>query len=250
MREITLPLALSLAAHVMGVAAVLLLPATAPPTPKPLPANGIEVAFTTSLPTVEPAPAVALPAKAETPPLPPPEPEPARPEPPEPVAAQEPPPPASPEPAPPPPPPHKPALKPVLRHAEAPRPSPALAPAQSARAASPLQTASVPPPTSAPAPSHEITPGYRSQLSAWLESHKRYPDAARQRGEEGRAVLRFTVERSGRLANFAVIKSSGYRDLDSAVEEMMRSALLPPFPTDMTQAQIEVSVTIRFSLAR
>jgi protein TonB len=87
-------------------------------------------------------------------------------------------------------------------------------------------------------------------LSAWLESHKRYPDSARQRGEEGRAVLRFAVDRSGRVLDFAVAQSSGYSDLDASIEEMMRGALLPPFPAGMTQPRIDVSVTIRFSLAR
>jgi protein TonB len=87
-------------------------------------------------------------------------------------------------------------------------------------------------------------------LSAWLERHKRYPDAARQRGEEGRAVLRFAVERSGRVIDYALAKSSGYPDLDASIEDMMRGAILPPFPEGMTQPRIEVSVTIRFSLAR
>jgi outer membrane biosynthesis protein TonB len=41
----------------------------------------------------------------------------------------------------------------------------------------------------------------RAALSAWPESPKRYPDRARQRGEEGRAVLRFRVDRSGRVLN-------------------------------------------------
>ena len=87
-------------------------------------------------------------------------------------------------------------------------------------------------------------------LSAWLESHKRYPDAARQRGEEGRADLRFTVERGGRVVDFAVARSSGYPDLDASIEDMMRGAVLPSFPAGMTQPRIDVSVTIRFSLAR
>jgi periplasmic protein TonB len=87
-------------------------------------------------------------------------------------------------------------------------------------------------------------------LSEWLESHKRYPESAREQGEEGRAVLRFVVERSGRVADFAVIKSSGYPDLDAALDTMMRGATLPPFPAGMEQPSIEVAVTIRFSLGR
>jgi len=54
--------------------------------------------------------------------------------------------------------------------------------------------------------------------------------------------------RHGRVTEFAVIKSSGYPDLDAALESMMRGATLPPFPADMDQPSIDVSVTIRFSL--
>jgi protein TonB len=107
-----------------------------------------------------------------------------------------------------------------------------------------------PTPVPAPVSSPEASAGYRALLSAWLESHKRYPDAARQRGEEGRAVLRFSVDRSGRVLDFAVTSSSGYPDLDQSVEEMMRGATLPPFPTGMPQREMQVSVTIRFSLRR
>jgi periplasmic protein TonB len=100
----------------------------------------------------------------------------------------------------------------------------------------------------APAASATISPSYGALLSEWLNSHKRYPESARERGEEGRAILRFAVERSGRVTSFAVIKSSGYPDLDAGLEEMMRGAELPPFPADMPQSSISVSVTIRFSL--
>ena len=87
-------------------------------------------------------------------------------------------------------------------------------------------------------------------LSAWLESHKHYPDTAREHGEEGHVVLRFSVDRSGRVLDYAVISSSGYSDLDRSIEEMMRNASLPPFPAGMPQREMQISVTIRFSLRR
>ena len=100
-----------------------------------------------------------------------------------------------------------------------------------------------------PAPAvSKVSASYRALLGGWLERHKRYPEQARQRGEEGRAMLQFTIDRSGRVLDFAVIRSSGYPDLDGGVESMMRGALLPPFPTDMPQSNVKVSVTIRFSL--
>ena len=276
MSDIKLPFGLSIVGHAVLLALlILLLPAKIPPVPEPLATGGIEVAFEAALPKPEVPPQQTPPAQVETPP-PELEPVPPPPEPPppdQPVAATEPPPP---EPEPPPPPielpspaaeapapvvvpppppaPRKSAIrpppKPVQQRAERALPSPA-APAQSAPAAlAAPQTAYAPTPVPAPVPSAEVSPGYRALLSAWLENHKRYPDSARQRGEEGRAVLRFAVDRSGRVVDFTVAQSSGYPDLDASIEEMMRGALLPPFPASMTQPRIEVSVTIRFSLAR
>jgi TonB family protein len=107
-----------------------------------------------------------------------------------------------------------------------------------------------PPVAPIPEPSDPtVSAGYPAALSAWLESHKRYPDSARQRGEHGSVVLRFRVDRSGRVLNYAVVGSSGYGDLDASVEAMMRGAILPPFPPDMMASEIEASVTVRFDLA-
>jgi len=250
--EIRLPLGLSVAGHVVCLALlILLLPTRIPPLPAPLATGGVEVVFAPSAmleepPIQPPIQAEAPPPEAET--LPPPSEEP--------VAAIEPPPPIHEVPVPvveppPPPAPRKPLVKhppkPAERRPEQPQPSPAPAGTQPSTAAVTAPKAAYAP---AAVPSAEISPGYRALLSAWLETHKRYPDSARQRGEEGRAVLRFGVDRTGRIVDFAVAQSSGYADLDASIEEMMRGALLPPFPASMTQPRIDVSVTIRFSLSR
>ena len=248
MRSFRLPLAASLLGH-GGVLALLVgLAAQLPPAPLPQPRkSGIEVLLA---PPPQPA--------AETPPP--------TPEPP-PVAATEPPPPepppppaAIPKPEPPPPPPkpivHKPAVKPPPRHpppqpvreTPPPQPTPRAAPQPA-----PMQTAVVPAAPvmmPAPHPAPTVSPGYRSLLSAWLESHKRYPESARARAEEGRAVLRFRVDRSGRVLNYALATGTGFADLDAAIDAMMRGATLPPFPADMAASDVEVSVTVRFSLTR
>jgi protein TonB len=98
--------------------------------------------------------------------------------------------------------------------------------------------------------SPEASAGYAALVSAWLNSHKRYPDSARQQGEEGSAVLRFEVERTGRVVQFAVLKSSGFPDLDASIEEMMRNATLPPFPLGLTELRKEYTVNVRFRLER
>ena len=63
-------------------------------------------------------------------------------------------------------------------------------------------------------------------------------------------MLRFRVSRTGRVLDYSVVSSSGFADLDAAIDAMMRNASLPPFPASMTTPEIEVSVTIRFGLSR
>ena len=242
MSSFRLPLVASILGHAGVLALLALFAAQLPPVPLPEPRkSGIEVMLAPPQPAAEtPPPTPEPPPVAETQP-PPPEP------PPPPVVI--------PKPEPPPPPPkpvvHKPVVKPPP-----PRPQPVrempLQPPQlplprAMPQPAPMQTAAVPVPA-APRPAPLVSGNYRAALSAWLESHKRYPDGARSRGEEGRAVLRFRVDRSGRVLNYAVVSSTGYADLDAAIDAMMRGATLPAFPADMTASDVEVSVTVRFAL--
>ena len=237
-------LPISAAGHAAIIGVLLLLPAAMPSRPKLDLTNAVDVVFA-------PPPPVQPPAPPAPPPPPPPEPVVEEtPPPPPPVVEQPPPPPAAQAEMPPPPPP-KPVVKPrprppqpiVERQPEMPLPLPA--PTSAPVAAPSPQVASLPPAPAAPV----ITSDYRSLLSGWLESHKHYPEEARQRGEEGRAVLRFRVDRMGRVLNYSVVSSTGFADLDAAIDNMMRGASLPPFPPSMAEPEIEVSVTIRYGLS-
>ena len=99
-------------------------------------------------------------------------------------------------------------------------------------------------------PGPDPAANYGAMISAWFESHKHYPESARQRGEEGGVKLRFRVDRFGRVLDYRLLESTGYADLDAGIDQMMRGAQLPPFPAGMTQPQIEVSVKLRFNLTR
>jgi protein TonB len=235
-RSVRASLPVSAAGHAAIIGALLLVPVAMPAPPKVDLRNAVDVVFA---PPSAPAPTPPPPVVEQPPPPPP-------------VVEQPPPPPAPQAEAPVPPPAPKPAPKPKPRPAqtvERPPELPFPLPAQPAPAAPPAppapQVAALPPPVAAPV----VTADYRSMLSSWLESHKRYPEEARQRGEEGRAVLRFRVDRMGRVLSYAVVSSTGFADLDAAVDNMMRGASLPPFPPSMTSPEIEVSVTIRYGLS-
>jgi len=263
-----LPLTLSTAGHAI-VFALLMLLVTEPP-PQPPVTGGIEVALGQSLSqpqAVLASEAVGQPADPSTIAALPPQ-EIAEPEPE--VAVTEPPPTSAVEILPPDqteplsPPPHKPVVrqpaKTVVRPqqqratASAPTPAPSrLAEAQQAATASSQYPAGQSASTGgmpATVPGPEVTANYSAMISAWFESHKHYPESARERGEEGGVKLRFRVDRFGRVLGYRLLESTGYADLDDGVDQMMRGAQLPPFPAAMTQSEIEVSVKLRFNLTR
>lgn len=83
-------------------------------------------------------------------------------------------------------------------------------------------------------------------LAAFVETHKSYPEAARRRGTEGRVGLAFSVDGQGRLLSLRVANSSGSALLDAAAKELLASA----FPLAGPGRKLELSLTIRYSLAR
>jgi periplasmic protein TonB len=95
-----------------------------------------------------------------------------------------------------------------------------------------------------------VSPSWQGQLSAWLQAHKSYPEPAREQGEEGTASVRFTVARDGRVLAVSLVQGSGSGLLDAAALALLRDARVPPFPDAMPQAQVTVTVAIRYTLER
>lgn len=105
-------------------------------------------------------------------------------------------------------------------------------------------------PSASPAPPAETSSEWRNALSAWLQAHKAYPNAARSRSEEGTVVLRFMVGRDGEVLGVTVVRGSGSDTLDAAAQAIFRNAHVPAFTADMTQTQTMVTVPIHYRLER
>ncbi len=134
------------------------------------------------------------------------------------------------------PPPMRPQPRPIVRARPAPLPALSAAPTPA------------PAPTAANPPAATVSAAWQQQLAAWLAAHKRYPEEARRQGIQGSVMLRFAVDRSGRVTEVSVAHGSGSPILDAAADAMLRNAALPPFPETMSQNRIEVSVQVRFGL--
>ena len=216
-------LALSLALHLAAMAALLAAGSIALPPEPPGPLS-VELAF---LPA---APAPAAPAM--------------EPEPPAPVAE------AAPSPAP--------VIEPAPSPAAAPAPPPrsfsrpqarppggqASAPSQPAAASAAAAQATEAAPAAATGPSTQ----WVRAMDAWIDAHLDYPEESRRRGEQGAVLVRFTVARDGRLLDFALLRGSGYDDLDDATRALFRHARLPPAPLGTDPAQATLSKPVRFEL--
>ena len=237
-------------AAVLGGVAIVLTPAL---TPAPPDEATVELVFEQAAPPPEAQPEVPPPAVEAPPPepepalTPPPEPEPVPP-PPEPAPVQPPPEPVPvpppPEPAPMPPPPPNPKAPPVRR--APPKPVARAPVAVPAPRGEPAPQAPVAAPVAPVAP--VVDPRWAAAVSGWLAARKTYPEEARRRGEEGRVAIRFTVDRSGRVVEAAIVTASGSALLDEAALGLLRQAVFPAFPPDMTQVRVTITTTVRYSL--
>ncbi len=78
---------------------------------------------------------------------------------------------------------------------------------------------------------------------------KRYPNAARMNGQEGKVVLKAVIRSDGHLADVSIQRSSGYQALDLAAMEAVKLACPLHMKHAIGKPQIVVSLPIVYSLA-
>jgi len=101
-------------------------------------------------------------------------------------------------------------------------------------------------PAPAPARGAAVLAAYRDALFARISSLVRYPEAARERGVTGVAMVRFALDGAGAVTLADLAHSSGDRALDDeAVAAVRRAAPLPAPPEGAPRAY---SAPIRFEL--
>ncbi len=91
---------------------------------------------------------------------------------------------------------------------------------------------------------------WRNALSAWVEAHKYYPDAARINGEDGSPEVEVVVRRDGRVQSVELEERSGSAWLDMALQALFRGAMLPRFPDDAKEDEITFHFTMHYILIR
>lgn len=90
---------------------------------------------------------------------------------------------------------------------------------------------------------------FKAQISAWVEKHKRYPDRLRRRGLQGAPVVRFRIDRAGRVLDCRLDRGSPHEGIDeAALETIRRAEPFPSMPDDLPGQTMEFTVPINFSL--
>jgi protein TonB len=122
------------------------------------------------------------------------------------------------------------------------------------------QEAKAPPPVEAPPAEKPVGPkqGVSSKPSeaqiTWekavalhLNKHKRYPGEAAEKKEEGIPIVRFSVDRSGKVIATSLQKSCGFALLDKeAIEMLNRASPFPKMPSDLQGVAYNFNMPIRF----
>jgi protein TonB len=87
---------------------------------------------------------------------------------------------------------------------------------------------------------------YNALVFGHLQRFKRYPRAAQ--GASGTVMVRFVLDRTGRVTDSVVTKSSGNRALDEeALDTLHRASPFPPFPVAKPGTEDSYIAPVNFS---
>lgn len=92
----------------------------------------------------------------------------------------------------------------------------------------------------------QISDSYRRMISALLAKQRHFPDAALLRRHQGEAVVRFHIDRAGRLLDVAIATTTGRASLDRAALAMVkRAAPFPVIPAELPD-ELEIVLPVNF----
>ena len=87
---------------------------------------------------------------------------------------------------------------------------------------------------------------YRGLVAAHLARHKQFPADARGRGEQGSALVMFSLDGGGAVSSVRLMRGSGVASIDAETQAMVRRA--SPFPAPPSGRPMTFTVPVRFYL--
>lgn len=91
--------------------------------------------------------------------------------------------------------------------------------------------------------------GYIGQIQRIIENAKRYPEASRKAGREGKVKVQFTIFQNGEVDNIKLITRTPYPNLNKeAMNAVKRAAPFSGFPDSLGKKSLNVILPFRFEL--
>ena len=87
---------------------------------------------------------------------------------------------------------------------------------------------------------------YRGLVAAHLARYKQFPADARGRGEQGSALVMFSLDGGGAVSSVKLMRGSGIASIDAETQAMVRRA--SPFPAPPSGRPMTFTVPVRFHL--
>jgi TonB family protein len=84
---------------------------------------------------------------------------------------------------------------------------------------------------------------FLGRLDQWINLHLNYPPEARDRGEQGRCIIEFTIDKNGPVRNAFVKATSGYQLLDAEALRVVNT-MLPWWPGTQDGKRVDVVMTL------
>lgn len=89
---------------------------------------------------------------------------------------------------------------------------------------------------------------WRGRVETHLARYRLYPPAAASEGQQGVALIQFTVDRNGRVGQVWIAASSGVADIDrETIAAILRAQPLPVFPAGWPD-RLDVRLPVSFRL--
>lgn len=96
---------------------------------------------------------------------------------------------------------------------------------------------------------HSPEAQYLAEIRTMLDSKKEYPIAARRMGHRGRVVVRFVLERDGRVQKAEILQSSASEILNRAARGLIEGLrTIKPFPKEVALTEWAVVVPIEYQM--
>lgn len=90
---------------------------------------------------------------------------------------------------------------------------------------------------------------WRARVQSHLSRYRLYPPGAASGGQQGFALVQFTVGRDGTVTDAWIASSSGIADIDrETIAAILRAQPLPPFPAGWPD-KLDVSLPVAFRLS-